>query len=75
MVKPVGEWNRYVITCAGNHLKVEFNGEKVIDLDLGKSPLKDRPPEGYIGFQDEAKLVWYRNVRIKEMKPAATHRE
>ena len=30
--------------------------------------MKDRPAEGYIGFQDEAKRVWYRNVRIKELK-------
>jgi len=72
MVKPAGQWNRYVIRCVGNDLKVEFNGEQVIDLDLSKSPLKDRPAEGYIGFQDEAKRVWYRNVRIKELKPATT---
>ena len=75
MVKPAGQWNRYVITCVGNDLKVEFNGEKVIDLDLSKSPLKDRPAEGYIGFQDEAKQVWYRNVRIKELSPAAKRPE
>jgi len=74
MARPAGEWNRYVITCAGNHLEVEFNGEKIIDLDLSKSGLKDRPPEGYIGFQDEAKLVYYRNVRIKELKPAGPSR-
>ncbi|NQT16608.1 MAG: DUF1080 domain-containing protein, partial [Planctomycetes bacterium] len=72
MVKPAGQWNRYVITCVGNDLKVEFNGEKVIDLDLSKSRLKDRPAEGYIGFQDEAKRVWYRNVRIKELKAPPT---
>ena len=29
--------------------------------------MKDRPLEGYIGFQDEAKKVWYRNVRIREL--------
>ncbi len=73
MVKPAGQWNRYIIACVGKHLKIEFNGEKVIDLDLSTSRLKDRPAEGYIGFQDEAKLVWYRNVRIKELSPTATH--
>ena len=72
MVKPAGQWNRYVITCVGNNLKVVFNGEQVVDLDLSKSPLKDRPAEGYIGFQDEAKRIWYRNVRIKELNTAAT---
>jgi hypothetical protein len=67
MAKPAGEWNRYIITCQGNHLKVELNGEQIIDLELDKSAIKDRPPEGYIGFQDEAKRVWYRNVRIKQL--------
>jgi len=68
MAKPAGEWNRYVITLQGNHLEVELNGQQIIDLELDKSAIKDRPPEGYIGFQDEAKRVWYRNVRIKELK-------
>ena len=67
MVKPAGEWNRYTITCKGTKLKVVLNGEQIIDLDLSKSGLKNRPPAGYIGFQDEAKPVWYRNVRIKEL--------
>ncbi len=67
MVKPAGEWNRYIITCIGSQLNVVLNGEEIIDLDLSKSPMKDRPLEGYIGFQDEAKPVWYRNVRIKEL--------
>jgi len=68
MAKPAGEWNRYVITLQGIHLEVELNGQQIIDLELDKSAIKDRPPEGYIGFQDEAKRVWYRNVRIKELK-------
>jgi hypothetical protein len=37
-------------------------------LDLDSSPMKDRPAEGHIGFQDEAKRVWYRHVRIQEVK-------
>jgi hypothetical protein len=67
MAKPAGQWNRYIITCDGNRLTVVLNGEQIIDLELDKSAIKDRPPEGYIGFQDEAKRVWYRNVRIKEL--------
>ena len=67
MVKPAGQWNRYTITCKGGNVKVVLNGEQIIDLDLSKSKLKDRPPSGYIGFQDEAKPIWYRNVRIKEL--------
>ena len=68
MAKPAGEWNRYTITCQGTRLQVVLNGQQIIDLQLDKSALKDRPPEGYIGFQDEGKPVWYRNVRIKELR-------
>jgi hypothetical protein len=68
MVKPAGEWNRYVITVKGNSLKVVLNGEQIQDVDLSKTKLKDRPSKGYISFQDEAKRIWYRNVKIKELK-------
>lgn len=67
MVKPAGEWNRYTITLIGSQLKVVLNGEKIQDLDLSKSEMKDRPLKGYISFQDEAKRIWYRNVKIKEI--------
>ena len=67
MVKPAGEWNRYTITLKDKRLVVVLNGEQIQDLDLSTSPLKDRPAKGYISFQDEAKRIWYRNVRIKEL--------
>jgi hypothetical protein len=34
-VKRPGEWNHYTITCAGKHIIVELNGEKVTDMDMG----------------------------------------
>ena len=68
MSKPAGEWNRYTITCKGSHLTVVLNGEQIIDIQLDAGAMKDRPLEGHIGFQDEAKRVWYRNVRIKELE-------
>ena len=49
-------------------LQVILNDEQIIDLDITKSKIKDRPAKGYISFQDEAKRIWYRNVRIKELK-------
>ena len=67
MAKPAGEWNRYTITCRGYHMEVVLNGEQIINIELDQSEMKDRPLEGHIGFQDEAKRVWYRNVRIKEL--------
>ena len=68
MVKPAGEWNEYIISLNGNQLKVTLNGEQIQDLDISKTGLKDRPAKGHISFQDEAKRIWYRNVRIKELK-------
>ena len=67
MVKPAGQWNRYRISVISSHLQVILNGEQIIDIDLSKTSRKDRPPSGHIGFQDEAKFIWYRNVRIKEI--------
>lgn len=68
MVKPAGEWNRYTLTLKEDLLQVDFNGERTIVLALDKSPMKDRPADGHVGFQDEAKRVWYRGVRIRELK-------
>ena len=67
VTKPAGEWNRLTVTAKGNRLKVVLNGEQVIDVDLSTTKAKDKPVEGYLGFQDEAKKLWYRNVRIKEL--------
>ncbi len=67
MVKPAGEWNHYTITIKDQQLTVVLNGERIVDVDLSQSAMKDRPAEGYISFQDEGKPVWYRNVRIREL--------
>ncbi|MCF6314188.1 MAG: DUF1080 domain-containing protein [Verrucomicrobiales bacterium] len=67
VTKPAGEWNQLVVTAKGNTLKVVLNGVQVIDADLATTKAKDKPVKGYLGFQDEAKLLWYRNVRIKEL--------
>lgn len=32
--KPVGEWNRYTITCNDNKMSLVFNGEEVWNIDL-----------------------------------------
>ena len=67
MAKPVGEWNRFTITCRDSHVSLIFNGEEVFDADLNnwKEPrlnpdgtknkfakaLKDFSREGPIGLQ------------------------
>jgi hypothetical protein len=83
-VRPVGEWNRMTITEKGSHLVVALNNQQIIEIDLSdwteanKNPdgsankfnvaYKDLPGEGYIGLQDHGTDVWYRNIRVKELK-------
>jgi hypothetical protein len=67
-VKPAGKWNRYQIVLKDTTLVVFLNGELIQALDLSRSAMKDRPLQGYISFQDEAKVVSYKNIRIKELK-------
>lgn len=67
MVKAPGEWNRYTLTLQARSLQVDCNGQRIIVLKIDESPMKDRPAEGHVGFQDEAKRVWYRGVRLKEL--------
>jgi hypothetical protein len=46
MAKPVGEWNRFTITCKDSKVTVVFNGEKVIDADLDNWPEVKKNPDG-----------------------------
>ena len=69
MSKKPGEWNKMVVTCKGHHLQVNLNGEDIVDIQLDKTPVKDRPLEGYISLQDhgEPNNLHFRNIRIKEL--------
>jgi hypothetical protein len=81
--KPLGEWNRFVITCKGPNISVSINGTEVVKADLDKwttgnknpdgsrnkfkTALKDLPRKGHIGFQDHGQDVWYRNIYLKSL--------
>ena len=69
MSKKPGEWNVMIVTCKGYHLQVQLNGENIIDIKLDKTPMKDRPLEGFIGLQDhgEPNNLYFRNIKIKEL--------
>ena len=71
MSRPPHEWNRMVVTCIGSHLQVDLNGEQIIDTQLDQGPMKNRPMEGYSGFQDhgEPNNIRFRNIRIRETTP------
>jgi hypothetical protein len=82
-MKPVGEWNHFVITSDRNRMSVVLNGERVsqIDLDEWREPnkrpdstahkfdvaYKDHPRKGYIGLQDHGSDCWFRNIKLKPL--------
>jgi hypothetical protein len=68
MAKPADQWNRMIVTCRGKRLVVEFNGQKVVDVDLKGTSRSDRPLVGYVGLQDHGLPLRFRNVRIKPLK-------
>jgi hypothetical protein len=61
--KPLGEWNRFVITMRGDRISVVLNGEKVIDNAL----LPGVPPRGPIALQNHRDPVEFRNLYIKPL--------
>jgi len=80
--KPVGGWNLARLVVRGWHIQHWMNGVKIVDVDLaspeGRSlianskfrsmPLFATLARGHIALQDEDHSVWYRNIRIRELK-------
>jgi hypothetical protein len=72
--KPIGEWNTVRIVCQGRKVRVELNGEVLVDANLDDYAKKyDKHPglkrdKGHVGFQSYNIRVEFRNVAIKELK-------
>ena len=73
--RPIGQWNYQEVTVKGSTIKVELNGNVILDADLStiteymaKSPHpgKDRK-SGHFGFAGHNDPVQYRNVFIKKL--------
>lgn len=76
--KPVGEWNVQEISAVGSKIKVTLNGVVIVDADLDQIKQTDKMHDlkrhpglhnksGRIGFLGHGSLVWFRNIRIKDM--------
>jgi hypothetical protein len=72
MAKPAGQWNRMILTCLGKRLKVDLNGEQVVDVEIDQTSRGDRPLVGYVGLQDHGLPLWFRNIRIKPLGTGPT---
>ena len=72
--KKAGEWQTLRIRCASSKCRVWVNGRQVIKADLAKlaEKVKNVPglkrTGGFIGLQNHSSPVFYRNIRIKELK-------
>jgi Domain of Unknown Function (DUF1080) len=82
IVKPAGEWNRVRLLVRGHHVEHWLNGVKVVEYEL-ESPAWEakvaaskfrqwpgygRAPKGHIALQDHGDRVWYRSIRIRELR-------
>jgi hypothetical protein len=74
-LRPTGEWNFQEVMVEGSRIKVELNGNVILDADLaqvtefmGNRPHsgKDRR-RGHFGFAGHSDPVEFRNVRIKQL--------
>ena len=62
--RPIGEWNRMMITLKGERLTVSLNGRVVID----NAELPGIPAEGPIGLQHHGSSIDFANIWIKELE-------
>ncbi len=60
---PPGEWNRFVITLAGDRLTVNLNGETVVE----GARLPGVPRRGRIALQHHGDPVQFANLFLKEL--------
>ncbi len=81
--KPAGQWNDLKLTCRGPMIRLEINGETVNEANVDrwdtpmenpdgsknkfKTALKDLPRSGRIGFQNHGQVVWFKDVKIREL--------
>ncbi len=77
LLNPVGEWNSQEVLMKGDDIKITLNGTTIVEGNLkevtqnGTADGKDHPglgnASGHIGFLGHGSLLWFRNIRIKEL--------
>jgi hypothetical protein len=81
--RPVGEWNISRILVRGKHVEHWLNGANVLSYELGSEAVKEGigrskfknkagfgdKIRGHIMLTDHQDECWFRNIRIRELKP------
>src|SRR5262249_46375820 len=62
--KPIGQWNRFLITMKGERLTVDLNGKRVIN----NARLPGVPDRGRIALQHHGDPVQFANLFVKELE-------
>lgn len=81
-LKPVGEWNEEEIYIKGNKVRVTLNGTVILDGDIaeasknGTMDQREHPglkkSKGHIGFLGHGDILFFRNIRIKDLTQPAS---
>ena len=81
-LKPVGEWNQEEIDIRGNRIKITLNGTVIVEGDIaeasrnGTADHRDHPglkrTTGHIGFLGHGDVLFFRNIRIKDLSKTET---
>lgn len=67
--KMPGDWNTLDIECVGPKIKVQMNGEKIIDFDQSTDErLAKNPVKGYVCVQNHGGKCAFRNLWVREIK-------
>jgi hypothetical protein len=61
--RPIGEWNRFIITMRGNRVTVVLNGQTVVENAF----LPGVPARGRIGLQHHTGALQFSNLLIREL--------
>lgn len=63
LIRKAGEWNSLTVVAEGERIRVEMNGEKVLETNQRRSM------KGYIGLQnhDANSEVRFKNIRLEEL--------
>lgn len=80
--RPAEEWNKLRFVVNGSKLTIFQNGEKVVDTDTNSETYKAafekskfrnwkdfaKTDSGKLALQDHGNMVWYKNIKIRELK-------
>jgi len=82
VVKPAEQWNTARVIVHDDQVEHWLNGTKVVEYELGSAewkrlvagskfaewPAYGQADRGHIGLQDHGDRVWYRNIKIREIR-------